>query len=450
MPRRLHLPSGCLLLFLLALIGAGQAWAEGDQFTGNCQTISWDASTVVDLAGYKLYDQLSPTATPTLLMTVGPQITSLSCALFHFNPGQHYLSITAFLSDRTESPHSSLVPFVIVLNQVSDLRVTSIGDTTMSLTFTEVDDGLGQPASYDIRLATPIMNWGSASSVSSGTCSTPVSGTAIGATKTCTVTGLSGPGTAYQFQLVPFRGTLGGNAIFGPLSNIASATTGGEVPGATQRTILFIESFDRADDLTGLGPDWEHGFLGRTNLALVGGAARGTVVYDMNSTERVAPARATFLHDQWLQAVIKTWNPNGGRIYFSLVLLAPATGATLGPAYLVNAIANGYSSATTEIKRLDAAGTQTLLDSETATTWAAGDTLDFEVQWNPDTETNDLIVRRNGEVLVQTTDAVLTGVGQPALNVWLVDPTTVADVDIESVQAGGFVSTAETCGCDNH
>src|SRR5207248_10799391 len=79
-------------------------------------------------------------------------------------------------------------------------------------------------ASYDIRLAPSPLVWGgSVPSVKRGTCATPVAGTAIGARRACTVLGLT-TGTAYDFELVTYHGTLMVNAVFGPLSNVASAT----------------------------------------------------------------------------------------------------------------------------------------------------------------------------------------------------------------------------------
>src|SRR5947208_15235467 len=107
---------------------------------------------------------------------------------------------------------------------VTDLAVSGIADTSATLSFTEVTDGTGQPASYDVRYSVAPISWGSASDVTRGTCTTPVQGTAIGARRTCTVLGLVAS-TAYQFQLVAFRGTLNMNAVFGGLSNVASATT---------------------------------------------------------------------------------------------------------------------------------------------------------------------------------------------------------------------------------
>jgi len=109
---------------------------------------------------------------------------------------------------------------------VTDLAVPAVTDSSATLSFTEVTDGAGQAASYDIRYVTgPTLTWGgSVPSVSRGTCTTPVAGTLIGAKRTCTVLGLTA-GTIYSFQLVSYRGALTVNAVFGALSNAATATT---------------------------------------------------------------------------------------------------------------------------------------------------------------------------------------------------------------------------------
>src|SRR5439155_36086 len=127
------------------------------------------------------------------------------------------------------------------------------------LSFTEVDDGTGQPASYDVRYAVGALSWGSAPGVTSGTCATPVVGSAIGAQRSCTVLGLT-PATGYQFQLIPFRGTLNmGTAVFGSVSNVASGTTAAlgqrgtvlnlAVASATDSSLTL--SFTEVDDGTG-------------------------------------------------------------------------------------------------------------------------------------------------------------------------------------------------------
>ena len=117
-------------------------------------------------------------------------------------------------------------PVVTSPGTVSDLKVASTSDTSVTLSFTEVTDGSANPASYDIRaMAGSTLTWGgSALSVTRGTCATPATGTSIGAKRTCTVLGLTAA-TTYSFQLVAFRGTLKVNAVFGNLSNIATGTT---------------------------------------------------------------------------------------------------------------------------------------------------------------------------------------------------------------------------------
>lgn len=123
----------------------------------------------------------------------------------------------------TTSTESTSLP-----GTVSNLAVKTSYTTynSVTLTFTEVDDGTGQPADYDVRYIESPMDgqWGSASSVTKGTCATPLQGTSIGATMTCSVEGLQAS-TSYDFQLVAYRGTLNEDAVFGELSNVATEVT---------------------------------------------------------------------------------------------------------------------------------------------------------------------------------------------------------------------------------
>src|SRR5205809_2966603 len=112
---------------------------------------------------------------------------------------------------------------------VTDLVVAGATDTSVALSFTEVSDGTGQPASYDVRFAVAPISWGSATAVARGTCATPLAGSAIGAKRTCTVLGLSAS-TTFGFQLIAFRGTLNVDAVFGGLSNVATGTTAAGAP----------------------------------------------------------------------------------------------------------------------------------------------------------------------------------------------------------------------------
>ena len=105
---------------------------------------------------------------------------------------------------------------------VGDLSVISTTDSSATLTFTQVTDGVGNAASYDVRDAVAPLAWATATSVTRGSCTTPLAGTAVGTPLTCTVYGLTA-NTAYQFEVVAFRGTLNTNAVFGALSNVSGA-----------------------------------------------------------------------------------------------------------------------------------------------------------------------------------------------------------------------------------
>ncbi len=119
---------------------------------------------------------------------------------------------------------------------VNSLAIASVTTNSVTLAFTEVTNGAGSPASYQVRFAAASLSWGSGTDVSAGTCKAPVVGTTIGAKRTCTITGLAAS-RAYQFQLVAFRGTLNVNAVFGVLSNVASATTAAATAPAPVATV---------------------------------------------------------------------------------------------------------------------------------------------------------------------------------------------------------------------
>ena len=140
---------------------------------------------------------------------------------------------SATITATSEGVSGTVAVLVTSLNpgSVTGLAVSGISDTSVTLSFTEVNDGTGLPASYFVRFADAPISWGSATDVAQGTCKVPMAGTTIGAKRSCTVVGLKAS-TAYEFQLVPFRGTLNVDAVFGGLSNVANAftTAGATVP----------------------------------------------------------------------------------------------------------------------------------------------------------------------------------------------------------------------------
>jgi hypothetical protein len=150
----------------------------------------------------------------------------------------------------TVTDSSSTPPPTTNPGTVTDLAVSAIDSIGVNLTFTQVNDGTGQPAKYDVRYAVAPISWGSATSATSGSCTTPVAGTAIGSSLTCQVLGLR-PATNYQFQLVAFRGTLNQNAVYGALSNVVSATTKSSgspppPPPPPPGNLLFQEDFENS------------------------------------------------------------------------------------------------------------------------------------------------------------------------------------------------------------
>src|SRR5438445_2233227 len=133
---------------------------------------------------------------------------------------------TAVISAACEVPVPVTALASSNLGAVTNLAVGGVADNAVTLSFTEVTNGAGQAASYDVRYAGSPIAWGAAASVTQGSCATPLVGSAIGATRSCTVLGLTSA-TGYQFQLVAFRGTLNVDAVFGAVSNVASGTTTG-------------------------------------------------------------------------------------------------------------------------------------------------------------------------------------------------------------------------------
>src|SRR5437660_3679925 len=185
------------------------------------------------------------------------------------------LAAAACTGDRTAlDPAIPAHALASSIGTASDLGVTGVSDTSVTLSFTEVADGSGLPASYDVRFAVAPLSWGSAASVTGGSCATPVAGATVGAKRSCTVLGLA-PVTAYQFQLVPFSGILNVSAIFGSVSNVASATTTAKTaPPVSTKLVLG----DRVRIIVGTANIRSAPALSGTLLGTQAPGALGTVV----------------------------------------------------------------------------------------------------------------------------------------------------------------------------
>lgn len=91
--------------------------------------------------------------------------------------------------------------------RVDDLRAVSATDSSLVFAWTEVDDGTGSPAQYELRLrpVSDSTHWLHPSLVVlSGSCAWPIAGTGIGAEITCEATGLV-DGVEYEGAVRAFR-----------------------------------------------------------------------------------------------------------------------------------------------------------------------------------------------------------------------------------------------------
>ena len=233
------------------------------------------------------------------LVTGVSEGTAVITAARYGKSGSASLTVTTGVS-RTGSPGA-----------VGDLAVAASDSTSVTLTFTQVDDGTGQPANYDVRYAVSPLSWGSASSTTSGTCTTPLSGNAIGSALTCTVAGLN-PVTKYNFELVAFRGTLNAGAIFGELSNVVEGTTVASSPipvasvtvspasAAVQaKSTLQLAAITKdanGNVLSGRGITWastNNSIATVSSTGLVTGVAAGTAQINATSESKVGSAAIT-------------------------------------------------------------------------------------------------------------------------------------------------------------
>ena len=219
-------------------------------------------------------------------------------------------SITASSGGASSSVAVNVTPTVAYPGKVTNLSVASVTSNSVTLSFTEVTNGAGSPASYDVRYAIAPLSWGSATSVAQGTCTVPLAGIAIGTTRTCTVQGLSAS-TNYQFQLVAFRGTLNVDAVFGNLSNVTSGTTAAaSLPVATvgvtpatasvgvSETVQLTATVSDANGntLTGRAVTWSSSDAGVATVSaagLVSGISAGTATITAMSEGKTGTANMT-------------------------------------------------------------------------------------------------------------------------------------------------------------
>jgi hypothetical protein len=108
---------------------------------------------------------------------------------------------------------------VVNAQEVTDLAVVDSSTTTLTLSWTQVDDGAGEPAWYNVRYGSPALDW----DVATVGCGGTIKGDAIGATISCVIEGLD-PGASYEVQLMSY-GRKGGKWKGAAYSNVVLGRT---------------------------------------------------------------------------------------------------------------------------------------------------------------------------------------------------------------------------------
>jgi len=126
---------------------------------------------------------------------------------------------------------------------VVDLAASAATDTTITVRWTEVDDGTGSPAWYRVRYSAPPLAW----SAGQLACDA-IAGAAIGSQKSCTISGLP-PAASYDVQVQSYR-NVSGASDGEALSNVATGRTQAE-----SSTGIWISPAELASRPTS-GADW--------------------------------------------------------------------------------------------------------------------------------------------------------------------------------------------------
>lgn len=137
------------------------------------------------------------------------------------------------------------VPLSGAVEPIVDVTASALSATSATVRFTALSDGTGAAAKHDVRFAAGVISWGDAASVTSGTCSNAFAPGVTNTVVTCTITGLT-TGQQYDVQLVPYRGTINVDAVYGPLSNIATVTPMGTPNDPTDICRIYREGLHPA------------------------------------------------------------------------------------------------------------------------------------------------------------------------------------------------------------
>ncbi len=201
----------------VSAVAATLSWTEVDDGTGRPAsyrlkyqkpTLEWGtATTACTVSGHRTGDPIS-----CVVPSLDPETTyDFELMSYRVSNGQWVGAVYSNVATGRTAAEEG--------RTVTDLAVTAATSTTLTVRWTEVDDGTGDPSAYRVKYSTPPIRYGAATIG----CDRTISGVAIGARMSCTIEGLK-PETAYDLQLESFRVENGAWVDARP-SNVASAQT---------------------------------------------------------------------------------------------------------------------------------------------------------------------------------------------------------------------------------
>jgi TolB protein len=225
---------------------------------------------------------------------------------------------------------------------VDDLEVVAATASTLTLRWTQVQDGRGEPAFYRVRFGSPLDVW------KNGTigCDREIQGTEIGAEMTCTVEGLD-LGSSYELQLYSYYYDDDGKWAAARASNKTTGTTVDTGMAGSGR-IAFTRGGDGISGIYVMNADGTEPTLlteGGGSPAWSSDGSRIAFegwyddVYVMNADgSGVTNLTNSIALSAWMPA----WSPDGSRIAF----VSDRDFEEIGEIYVMNADGTGQTRLT--------------------------------------------------------------------------------------------------------
>ena len=165
------------------------------------------------------------------------------------------LSLLPLASCGDQSPTAVMAPrsdaTVASRQRIADLTVVASTETTLTIQWTQIDDGTGEPAWYRVKYARPPIDWRDANIG----CEQAIRGAEIGAPLSCTIQGLDQE-TDYEVQAMSYR-TVNGRWTGAQYSNVASGQTASRATSVQDLAVMaatesaLTAEWTQVDDGTG-------------------------------------------------------------------------------------------------------------------------------------------------------------------------------------------------------